>query len=160
MTAQLLVREAKASDVPAIRLLILEFAEFEKLSDVCTIGETNLHEAIFGDNKFVQALVALDGNRYVGYALFFPVFKSFRGERSMFLEDLYVTPDARGKTLGFVMLCEVARLANAQNCVRLDWQTLKWNERAIKFYQNLGAEADDENLDFRLRGAAFEELSR
>lgn len=159
MTSQLTVREAKSADVPAIRLLIQEFAEFEKLSDWCEVTETDLHEAIFGERKFVQALVAMDANRYAGYALFFPVFKSFRGERSVFLEDLYVTPDLRGLGLGFVMLREVASYARKNGCSRLDWQALKWNEAAINFYKNLGAESDDENFDFRLRGAAFETLA-
>ncbi len=158
MVYQLKVREAKSADVPAIALLIREFAEFEKLEQWCEVTEADLREAIFGERKFVQALVAMDGNRYVGYALFFPVFKSFRGERSVFLEDLYVTPDLRGNGLGFVMLREVAKYAEEQGFARLDWQALKWNEQAINFYKNLGAESDDENLDFRLRGAAFVRL--
>ena len=160
MTYQLTVREAKSADVPAIALLIREFAEFEKLTEWCEVTETDLHEAIFGQQNFVQALVAMADNRYVGYALYFPVFKSFRGERSIFLEDLYVTPDLRGNGLGFVMLREVAVYAKKQGFARLDWQALKWNEAAINFYKNLGAETDDENFDFRLRGAAFEELSK
>lgn len=160
MDYQLSVREANAADIRAIALLILEFAEFEKLDQWCEVTENDLHEAIFGGQSFVQALVAMDGNRYVGYALFFPVFKSFRGERSIFLEDLYVTPELRGNGLGFVMLREVAKYAKEQGFSRLDWQALKWNEAAINFYVNLGAETDDENLDFRLRGAAFEELSK
>ncbi len=159
MNNELVVREAKSSDVPAIRLLIQEFAEFEKLSEWCEVTETDLEAAIFGDRKFVGALVAMDGNRYAGYALFFPVFKSFRGERSVFLEDLYVTPDLRGNGLGFVMLREVANQAKKAGCFRLDWQALKWNTAAIDFYKNLGAETDDENFDFRLRGAAFQRLS-
>ncbi len=159
MAYQLTVREAKSADVPAIALLISEFAEFERLAQWCEVTETDLREAIFGKQNFVQALVAMDGNRYVGYALFFPVFKSFRGERSIFLEDLYITPDLRGNGLGFVMLREVAKYAKAQGSTRLDWQALKWNEAAINFYKNLGAETDDENLDFRLRGAAFQKLS-
>ena len=159
MSHQLTVREAKPADVPAIGILIREFAEFEKLTQWCEVTENDLREAIFGEQKFVQALVAMDSNRYVGYALFFPVFKSFRGERSIFLEDLYVTPDLRGNGLGFVMLREVAVCAKKQGFVRLDWQALKWNEAAINFYKNLGAETDDENFDFRLRGAAFQKLS-
>jgi GNAT superfamily N-acetyltransferase len=159
MTEQLLVREARAEDMSAIALLISEFAEFEKLSDWCEVTENDLHQAIFGKGSFVQSLVALDANRYVGYAIFFPVFKSFRGERSVFLEDLYVTPDLRGQGLGFVMLREVAKYAKAQGFDRMDWQALKWNEPAVNFYKNLGAEFDDENLDFRLRGAAFEKLA-
>ncbi len=158
MAYQLTVREAKSADVAAIALLIREFAEYEKLAQWCEVTEADLREAIFGKQSFVQALVAMAGDRYAGYALFFPVFKSFRGERGIFLEDLYVTPDLRGNGLGFVMLREVAKYAEEQGFARLDWQALKWNEQAINFYKNLGAESDDENLDFRLRGAAFVRL--
>ncbi|MGI8495439.1 MAG: GNAT family N-acetyltransferase [Pyrinomonadaceae bacterium] len=159
MSYQLLVREAELSDVQAIALLIREFAEFEKLTEWCEVTEDDLKEAIFGKKSFVRSLVAMDGNRYVGYAIYFPVFKSFRGERSIFLEDLYVTPDLRGQGLGLVMLKEVARYAREQGYTRMDWQALKWNEAAINFYKNLGAEADDENFDFRLRGAHFSNLA-
>ncbi len=159
MAYQLLVREAQAVDVRAIVLLIREFAEFEKLAEWCEVTENDLHEAIFGKLSFVQALVAMDGNRYVGYALYFPVFKSFRGERGIFLEDLYVTPDLRDNGLGLVMLRQVAKHAEKLGFARLDWQALKWNEAAINFYKNLGAEVDDENFDFRLRGAAFNKLT-
>jgi GNAT superfamily N-acetyltransferase len=118
-----------------------------------------LREAVFGANRFAHCLVAESHGELVGYAIFFPVFKTFRGERSMFLEDLYVSPKMRGRGLGFALLKEVARIAKEQNCVRMDWQALKWNAPALEFYRNLGAESDDENLDFRLRGAAFEKLS-
>ncbi len=155
----LTVRASEERDVTAIAILIREFAEFEKLSAWCEVTEANLHEAIFGKKSFVKALVALCDGRYAGYALFYPSFKSFRGERSIFLEDLYVTPDLRGNGLGFVMLREVAKYAKKQGFVRLDWQALKWNEAAIDFYKNLGAETDNENFDFRLRGAAFNKLT-
>jgi GNAT superfamily N-acetyltransferase len=159
MNERLRIRAARLEDVAAIRILIREFAEFEKLSGACEVTENDLSAVIFGENNFAQALVALDGNRYVGYAIFFPVFKSFRGERSMFLEDLYVTPDLRGQGLGFVLLKEVAKRAKTLGFVRMDWQALKWNEPAINFYKNLGAETDDENLDFRLRAAYFDRLA-
>ncbi len=159
MSEQFLVRAARSEDVAAIVVLIREFAEFEKLSAWCEVTEANLQEAIFDKKGFAQALVAMADNRYVGYALFFPVFKSFRGEPSVFLEDLYVTPDLRGNGLGFVMLGEVAKYAREQGFARLDWQALKWNEAAIEFYKNLGAESHDENFDFNLRGAAFEKLA-
>jgi len=155
----LTVRAAETRDVTAIAILIREFAEFEKLSAWCEVTEEDLHEAIFGKKSFVQALVALSDGRYVGYALFYPTFKSFRGERSVFLEDLYVTPDLRGNGLGFVMLREVANYAKEQGYNRMDWQALKWNAPAVKFYQSIGAESDDENFDFRLRGQAFTQLA-
>ncbi len=156
---KLLVRAAEERDITAITVLIREFAEFEKLTEYCDVTENDLREVIFGKKGFVQALVALSDGRYVGYALFYPIFKSFRGERSIFLEDLYVTPDLRGNGLGIVMLREVAKYAKEEGFVRMDWQALKWNASAIKFYESLGAESDDENFDFRLRGQAFAELA-
>ena len=154
------VRTTEETDIVAIAILIREFAEFEKLLAWCDVTEDDLHTAIFGEKSFVQSLVALSDGRYIGYALFYPTFKSFRGERSIFLEDLYVTPDMRGNGLGFVMLREVAKYAKEQGCVRMDWQALKWNAPAVKFYENLGAEYNDENFDFRLRLQAFAELAR
>ena len=154
------VRAAEARDITAMAILIREFAEFEKLLAWCEVTEDNLHEAIFASKSFVQALIALSDGRYVGYALFYPTFRSFRGERSIFLEDLYVTPDLRGNGLGFVMLQKVAKYAKAEGCLRMDWQALKWNAPAVKFYESIGAEYDDENFDFRLRGQAFAELAR
>jgi GNAT superfamily N-acetyltransferase len=153
------IKKAAQEDIPKIIELIKEFAEFEKLSAWCEVTENNLNRVIFGADAFVQALVAFAGKTCVGYALFFPIFKSFRGERGIFLEDLYVSPTMRGKGLGLAMLKAVARAAKEQGFVRMDWQALKWNEPAINFYKNLDAESDDENLDFRLRGASFEKLA-
>jgi GNAT superfamily N-acetyltransferase len=156
---KLKIRKTEEGDIPQIVALIKEFAEFENLFEWFQVTEEKLREAIFAETAFVQAMVAFDGKSCVGYALFYPIFRSFRGERSMFLEDLYVSPKMRGKGLGFAMLKEVARMAKAQGFVRMDWQALKWNEPAINFYKNLGAETDDENFDFRLRGAAFDILA-
>lgn len=153
------ILNAAQTHLNSIIKLIREFAEFEKLSEFCQVSENDLREAIFGEHKFINCLVAGSGNELVGYALFFPVFKSFRGERSMFLEDLYISPKMRGKGLGLKLLKEVARTAKEQNCLRMDWQALKWNAPAIEFYKNLGAETDDENLDFRLRGEDFARLA-
>ncbi len=153
------IEKAAPENISQIVALIKEFAEFEKLLHVCEVSEKDLRAAIFGENCFVNCLVAFADETCVGYAIFYPVFKSFRGERSMFLEDLYVSPNVRGKGFGLKMLKDVARVALEQNCARMDWQALKWNAPAIKFYENLGAENDDENFDFRLRGAAFERLA-
>lgn len=156
---KLIMRAAEEKDLVAIAVLIREFAEFENLSAWCEVTEDDLHTAIFGKKSFVRGLVALSNGRYVGYAIFYPTFKSFRGERSIFLEDLYVTPDLRGNGLGFVMLKEVAKYAKESGFARMDWQALKWNAPAVKFYESIGAEYDDENFDFRLRGQAFVELT-
>ncbi len=100
------IEKAAPEDIPNLVGLIREFAEFEKLSEWCKVGENDLREAIFGADAFVEALVAFADKSCVGYALFYPVFKSFRGERSMFLEDLYVSPPMRGKGFGLKMLRE------------------------------------------------------
>lgn len=153
------INSAKLENIPQLIELLREFAAFENLTDFCTVSADDLGEAIFGADKFVQCLIALEGEKAVGYAMFFPVFKTFRGERSMYLEDLYVSPAMRGKGYGFALLKEVARIAKAQNCVRMDWQALKWNTPALEFYKNLGAKSDDENLDFILRETAFKKLA-
>lgn len=153
------IYKVKEKNLQQIINLIQEFAEFEKLSEFCEVSENDLREAIFGKNKFVNCLVAESEGELVGYALFFPVFKSFRGERSMFLEDLYISPKMRGGGLGLKMLKAVAQAAKEQNCVRMDWQALKWNAPAIEFYKKLGANADDENYDFSLRGEDFVRLA-
>ena len=159
MNKSFTIRFCETQDISNVVALVKEFAEFEKLSRMCEVSAEDLRAAIFGDESFVNCLVAFDGEACVGYAIFYPTFKSFRGERSMFLEDLYVSPNVRGKGFGLKLLKEVARISKEQNCARMDWQALKWNAPAIKFYENLGAENEDENLDFRLRGAAFERLA-
>lgn len=153
------IKKATPESIPQIIELIREFAEFEKLSDACEVTAEGLQKVIFGEAGFVGALVVFADEKCVGYALFFPVFKSFRGEKSIFLEDLYISPTMRGKGLGLKMLKEVACMAKAQGFVRMDWQALKWNTPAIEFYENIGAEKDDENLDFRLRGENFEKFA-
>jgi GNAT superfamily N-acetyltransferase len=153
------IKKADETDVSYVVELIREFAEFEKLSDYCEVTEADLRESVFGQKAFVHALVAFDNGDCVGYALFFPVFKSFRGEGSMFLEDLYVSPKGRGKGFGLALLKAVAKTAKEQGFARMDWQALKWNEPAINFYVNLGATHHDENFDFQLRGEAFRNLA-
>lgn len=153
------IRPAEARDIPHVRALIKEFAEFENLSHVCEVSGNDLRAAIFGEKSFVNCLVAFENEICAAYAIFYPIFKSFRGARSMFLEDLYVSPKARGRGLGLKLLKEVARAAKRQNCARMDWQALKWNAPALRFYENLGARFEDENFDFKICGAAFENLA-
>ncbi len=118
-----------------------------------------MREAVFGTDAFVQILIAVADETMVGYAIFYPIFKSFRGERGIFLEDLYVSPAMRGRGLGLKMLREVARKAKLQGFRRMDWQALKWNKQAIGFYESLSSDYDDENFDFCLRGSAFKTLA-
>lgn len=152
------IRNADARDLPEIITLMREFAEFEKLEDSFFVTEENLFAAFFGDKAFAKCLVAVVEKETVAFAIGFPVLKTFRGERSFYLEDLYVKNEFRVRGLGYEMLKAVAALAKAESCVRMDWQALDWNEKAIRFYQKIGAEINHENVDFRLIEEQFELL--
>lgn len=152
------IEHAQRKDVPHITSLIREFAEFERLGHVCEVTEDRLEKALFREDVRTFCALASVNETYVGYALFYPVFKSFRGVHSVYLEDLYVTPEARGGGVGLELLKFVARSAAELGFSRLDWQVLKWNEPAMRFYESLGAEHYDENLDFNLTGQAFQNL--
>ena len=153
------IRKADETDIPKIIELMREFAEFEKLSHDFSISKESLFEAVFGEGAFVYLLVGALENEVIAYALLYPKFASFRGERSLYLEDLYVKPNERGKGSGLAMLKEAAKYAKANGFKRLDWQALKWNTPAINFYNKIGAESDETNINFRLIEKDFENLA-
>lgn len=153
------IRKAKTDDLPQIIVLMREFAVFENLEDSFFVTEEKLSEAFFGEKAFAKSLVAHSENEMIAFAIGFPVLKTFRGERSFYLEDLYIKPEFRGKGVGFEMLKAVAKLAKEENCVRMDWQALDWNVNALEFYEKIGAEADSGNVDFRLIEEKFDKLA-
>ncbi|MGI8788280.1 MAG: GNAT family N-acetyltransferase [Pyrinomonadaceae bacterium] len=152
------IETAKENDVPAIVALIREFAAFENLSDFCEVSEENLFEAMFGENSCAEGLLAFDGDEPIGYALFYENFASFRGQRGLHLEDLYVKPEYRGHKIGEAFLRKLAQIAKARNFRRIDFLVLDWNENAIKFYKKLGAAMDKEERHFKFTDEAFEKL--
>ena len=156
---QIEIRQSKSGDILQIIKLMREFAVFEHLEDTFTVTENDLNEAFFGEKSFAGCLVAFNENKMVGFAIFFPVLKTFRGERSLYLEDLYVSQTMRSKGLGLKLLKEVAKYAKENSFQRMDWQALDWNAPAINFYKNIGAETDTGMIDFRLRGEAFQKLA-
>lgn len=153
------IRKATPGDVPAIIELLRDFAEFEKLSEFCTVTEELLHDAMFGRAAFVQGIIAYDKTRATGYALFYPNFLSFRGRRGVFLEDLYIGPQYRGMGVGKAMLKAVAAAAKEQGCERLDFLVLDWNKPAIDFYESLGAVRDGEDRHYKFTDDAFMRLA-
>lgn len=153
------IKSAAEQDVPAIINLLREFAAFEKLESEFYITESALSKVVFGEKAFVRLLIAVSENELIGFALLYPKFASFRGERSLYLEDLYVRPNERGKGLGLALLKNAAKLAKTNGFDRLDWQALKWNTPAVDFYRKIGAESDDGNINFRLVGRNFENLA-
>lgn len=130
---------ATSKDVPIILSFIRGLADYEKLTHQCVATEQTLRETLFGDRPFAEVLIArLDGTP-AGFALFFHNYSTFLAKPGIYLEDLFVLPELRGKGVGKALLIELAKIARDRNCGRLEWSVLDWNEPAIGFYQRLGA---------------------
>ena len=151
------IRPAHASDVPTLNTLIHEFAEFERLPVVATEAAL-LRDGFCESPKFRVLLAEWDGQP-AGYALFFNYYSSFEGRAGLFLEDIYVRDQYRGKGIGKKLLGGVASLARQQNCFGVRWQVLDWNTPAIEFYKSLGATFLDEWKTVSLDGDALEHLA-
>lgn len=154
------VRLAGASDVPVILAFIRELAEFERLGHEVVATEESLRETLFGARPCAQCLLAEEGGKAQGFALFFTSYSTFLSRPGIYLEDLYVRPEARGKGVGEALLLELARLAVERKCGRLEWAVLRWNEGAIRFYERLGARPLEEWVTYRLTGEALERAGR
>ena len=146
-------------DLPSILDLMREFAEYEKLSWYLQVTETNLREAMFGKDAFVEGLIAESNGEKAGYAIFYPCFSTFRGQRGIFLEDLYVSEKYRGDGLGELMLRKIAHIASSRGIVRIDFNVLDWNTPAIGFYAKLGAVRADDERHFKFTDEAFAKLA-
>ncbi len=157
---QLSIRPATAADVGAILGMIQELAEFEKLSHMCVATEALLANALFGDNPFCECLVGWENDKPIAFALFYHNFSTFRGQKGLYLEDLYVKPEYRSSGYGREMLVALARIAIERKCGRFEWAVLNWNENAIDFYAGLGAEVLPDWRICRVTGPELEHLAR
>lgn len=155
MDNKIFIRTANENDVPAIFALIKELAEFEKLADQIKTTENELHKTLFGDDRFVEILLAEVSGQIVGQALFFNNFSTFLGKPGIYLEDLYVKPEMRGKGIGKMLLDKIISIAKERNYGRVEWSVLNWNESAIDFYKKIGAEPLDDWTLFRLTSDKF-----
>jgi GNAT superfamily N-acetyltransferase len=153
------VRVVTQNDIPVIQGLIRGLAIYEKLEHALVATEADLHEALFGARPACEALVAALDGRPVGYALYFRTYSTFLGKPGIYLEDLFVLPDARGKGAGKALLARLAAITVERGYGRLEWAVLDWNEPAIGFYRSLGAEPMDEWTVYRLSGPALETLA-
>lgn len=158
--SQLKIRAATIDDVPLIFEFIKALADYEKLSHEVTATEELLKETLFGARKVAEVLLGYDEETPVGFALFFHNFSTFVGKPGIYLEDLFVKPEHRGKGFGKALLKHLAKIAKERNCGRFEWSVLDWNEPSIKFYKSLGAKAMDEWTIFRVSGEALNELAR
>ena len=153
-----LVRPALPGDVPLILRFVRELAEFEREPDAVHATEPMLQEALFGD-RAAEAVIAEHDGQPAGFALFFHNFSTWTGRKGLYLEDLYVTPEARGAGVGTALLRHLAGLALDRGCGRFEWSVLDWNEPAIRFYRAMGATGMDEWRVQRVAGDALVKLA-
>ena len=153
------IRPATERDVPVILAFIRQLAEYEKLSHEAVMTEEILRQSLFGSRRAAEVLLGYSGDLPVAFAVFFHNFSTFLGRPGLYLEDLFVIPEMRGKGFGKAMLVELARIARERNCGRFEWSVLDWNKPAIDFYKALGAVPMDEWTIFRVTGEALKRLA-
>ena len=153
------VRSARVDDVPIILQLIRDLATYERAPDEVTATEERLVDVLFGEKPAAEVLLAFEGDSPVGFAVYFYNFSTWLGRPGLYLEDLFVKPEKRGKGYGRALLIELAKIARDRGCGRMEWAVLDWNEPAIKFYRSLGANAMHEWTVFRLTGEEIAELA-
>ncbi len=153
------IRKAQKSDVPLILHFIKELADYEKLLHEVTATVELLEANLFGEKSVAEVVIASFENKDVGFALYFHNFSTFVGKAGIYLEDLYVSYEYRGKGFGKSLLKYLANLAIERDCGRLEWWVLDWNESAIKFYKSLGAKPLDEWTVFRVTGEDLVKLA-
>jgi len=154
----LIIRAAAVSDVPLLLRLSREFAEYERQPDAVVIKEETLIRDGFGSQPKFRSLIAEWDGEAIGYALFFGFYSSLKGS-GIFLEDLFVREAFRGRGIGRVLLCQVARIARQEGCYGMRWEVLDWNELAIKFYRSLGCKFFDEWRQAFLEADALKRLA-
>jgi GNAT superfamily N-acetyltransferase len=153
------IRFATAQDVPLILQFIRGLAEYEKLTHEVTATEDLLRETLFGARQIAEVIIGEYRGEPVGFALFFHNYSTFLARPGIYLEDLFVLPEMRGRGFGRVLLTYLAKLAHERKCGRVEWSVLDWNAPSIQFYRKLGAAAMDQWTMYRLTGAALTSLA-
>jgi GNAT superfamily N-acetyltransferase len=159
----LAIRAAVPDDAPTILALVRALAEYEREPDAVVATEEDFRRDGFGERPLFEALIAEwrddSGTEAVGFALYFFAYSTWRGRPSLFLEDLFVRPEQRGKKIGIALMKRLAAIAIERHCRRFVWQVLDWNEPSIRFYESLGAQVLREWLTVRLEGDALARLA-
>jgi GNAT superfamily N-acetyltransferase len=160
MPVSITIRPAEAHELPLVLEFIRELAVYERLEGEVQATTADLAVALFGPRPFAEVVFACLEGQPVGFALFFQNFSTFLGKPGIYLEDLFVRPQARGQGIGRRLLAWLARTTLERGYARLDWAVLDWNLPSIGFYRSLGAVAQDEWTTMRVSGAALERLAR
>jgi len=159
MTAFPTIREAARSDVPLILTLIRELADYERLAHEVVATDEGLAASLFGREPRAEVLIAEIDGAPAGFALFFHNYSTFLGRPGIYLEDLFVRPNARARGVGRALLARLAAITTERGCGRLEWAVLDWNASAIGFYQKLGATPMSDWTVYRLTGEALAKLA-
>jgi GNAT superfamily N-acetyltransferase len=159
MSSEFKIRPATAADVPLIFQFVRELAAYEKLSHEVTASEELLRRNLFVDRQGAEVLLAYEAAQAVGFALFFHNFSTFVGKPGVYLEDLYIRPEFRGRGYGKALMIYLARLAKERDCGRFEWWVLDWNEPSLEFYRSLGASPMSEWTVQRVSGSSLEALA-
>lgn len=149
------IAPARPEDCATVFALIRALAEYERLSHLVVGSVEDLRRELFDPHPVIEAVVAWDDKRAVGFALYFQNFSTFLARRGLYLEDLFVIPEARGRGIGKALISHCARLAVTRGCGRFEWSVLDWNEPAIAFYRGLGAEVLPDWRICRLTGVSL-----
>ena len=153
------VRSATPADVPIILRFIRGLAEYEKLAHACVATEDALRRTLFGERPAAEVLIARVGDTPAGFALFFHNYSTFLAKPGIYLEDLFVLPEHRGRGAGKALLVRLAQIAQERDCGRLEWSVLAWNAPAIEFYQRVGATVMSDWRICRMTAAEFGRLA-
>jgi GNAT superfamily N-acetyltransferase len=153
------IRFAERDDLTLIAQFIRDLAEYERLAHEVRFDVAVLGDRLFGARPYAEVLIGEIDDVPQGFALFFHNFSTFEGKQGIYLEDLFVHPDARGSGLGKALLARLAALAVERDCARLEWSVLDWNDPAIRFYQSVGAKPMDEWTVYRVDGSALDRLA-
>jgi GNAT superfamily N-acetyltransferase len=153
------IRSASEADVPLILKFIRDLAIYEKLEHKVIATEETVRRTLFGNPRFAEVVFAEVDGKEVGFALFFHNYSTFLGQPGIYLEDLFVKPESRGRGIGKALVAHLAKLARERGCGRLEWAVLDWNTPSINFYKSLGAVPLSDWIVFRLTGEALEKLT-
>lgn len=155
----LTIRPATREDIPTILHFVRELAIYEKAEHEMQSTSAHLERTMFCENPAVFGLICLDGDTPVGFAVYFFNYSTWQGRHGLYLEDLYVSPECRGRGAGKALLQHLAAIAVEKDCGRFEWSVLDWNAPSIAFYDSLGAKPQSEWIRYRMTGQALEDLA-
>jgi GNAT superfamily N-acetyltransferase len=154
------IRPVAQAELPILLQLIRQLAAYERRLEQVVATEADLERALFGQPPVAEAVLAWQGAQAVGYALYYPVFSTFRGRAALYLEDIFVVPEARGQGVGYALMRHLAQVARQRGYDRIEWSVLDWNAPALAFYRKLGAVPKETGwVGYMLAGEALEALA-